>query len=464
MYTVIARRHVRLLVAAMMGLALTSPRIAAAGLPPPDLADTVGGLLPTVVVVLAVKFAPDSGDNQPPATHQERGSGFVIDPSGFIVTNKHVIDQAYDITITLPDGAILPARLAGESQRTDIALLKVDSKDTLQSARFGDSDKMRVGDAVVAIGNPLGFANSVSAGIVSALNRNVMESPFDDYIQTDAAINHGNSGGPLFNIRGEVIGMNSLIFAPGDYGGSIGLGFAIPSNDVRFVVDRLRAFGAVRPGYIGVQFQEVNRRLDLSLGLPPGADGAIIVEVTPDSGAAKAGLHVGDVVLEFDGQHVADARGLGRAIAKAPVNQTSSMMVWRDGHILRFDVDVTVEPDQAPMGAGGAASAKAAADKATSGLGLTLAEVSETTPKDGATPSEQHGAQVTAIAPNSAAADAGLVVGDVVLMAGQAPVDGPAQVMNALQASRMAGRAYTPFLVRSHDGSLRWIALAAEAE
>jgi serine protease Do len=464
MYTVTARRSLRLFISVMAGLALVSPRTASAGLPPPNLADVVGDLLPTVVVVLAVKFAPDNGDNQPPATRNERGSGFVIDPAGFIVTNKHVIDQAYDITITLTDGAVLPAKLVGESQRTDIALLKVESKQPLETVRFGNSDKIRVGDTVVAIGNPLGFANSVSAGIVSALNRNVMESPFDDYIQTDAAINHGNSGGPLFDIKGEVIGMNSLIFAPGDYGGSIGLGFAIPSNDVQFVVNRLREFGAVRPGYIGIQFQEVNRRLDLSLGLPPGADGAIIVEVTPGTAAAAAGLRVGDVVLEFAGQHVSDARELGRDIAKAPVNAKSTMQVWRDGHILRFDVDVSVEPDQAPSGVGGTASARVAAAKATRGLGLTFAEVASAPSKDGAAPSEQRGAQVTDVAPQSAAADAGLVAGDVVLMANQVPVVGPAEVMNALQASRMAGRAYTPFLVQSHDGSLRWVALAAEAE
>jgi serine protease Do len=421
--------------------------------------DTVAGrLLPSVVVVTATKI--DTGtDHQPAQVSRERGSGFIVDPAGFIVTNKHVIDGASEIRVTLSDGTNLPATLTGKSQQTDIALLQIHVGRRLPAARLADSDRIRVGESVIAIGNPLGFANSVSGGIVSALNRNIMESAFDDYIQTDAAINHGNSGGPLFDHSGKVIGMNSVIFAPGDYGGSIGLGFAIPSNDVQFVVDQLRSHGSVRIGTIGIQYQEVTDSLRDSIGFPSGSDGAIVAEVAAGSPGATAGLHVGDVVLEFAGRHVTDARALARAIARATINGKSAIKIWRDGHVMTLSVTAVPAIDKEPAGAGGPMIAQAAAEKAALRFGLSIDPPTSTDARDGLPTKEQSGARVTGVAQNSAASEAGLRIGDLILTADHTPVSNAGEIMRALHASRVAGRRFAPLLVQDNDGTMRFVAM-----
>ncbi|MDR3536043.1 MAG: trypsin-like peptidase domain-containing protein [Acetobacteraceae bacterium] len=485
----------------------------AARLAPARLPDVVEQVMPTVVAITATHVdAAGGADGQPAKVSHERGSGFVIDADGFIVTNKHVIDGATDIRVRLRDGTTLPAMLVGQSEKTDIALLQVRSEWPLPTARFGDSDKVRVGDDVIAIGNPLGFYNSVSAGIVSALNRDIMESPFDDYIQTDAAINHGSSGGPLFNMSGEVIGMNSIIFAFGDYSGSIGLGFAIPSDQIRFVVDQIRKNGYVRAGFMGIQFQDLTERLKDSLGLPAGAGGAIVVEVASDGPATKT-VRLGDVVLQVGKQRITDARALARAIATAQIGAKTPVEVWRNNTVLRFDVVATVAPDVLPSGAGGPAFPKAAADRMAQGLGLTLAAADAPAPSGasragippggpaaaspgtassraaspGATApgpvapgaaasgagspiasqaaqsGSEAGARVMDVAPSGAASDAGLAVGDVILMTDRGPVADPQDLMRALQSSRMNGRAFTPLLVRRKDSTVQWLALSSQA-
>jgi serine protease Do len=495
--------------------------------PPHSVADVVASVLPAVVAISATRAMPQAAqpNGAPPAVEQVSGSGFIIDPSGLIVTNKHVVQDAVAIAVTLDDGTILSADPAGASELSDIALLRVFADRKLPALRFGNSDALRAGDPVIAIGSPLGFQDTVTTGVVSGLNRNIMESPFDNYIQTDAAINHGNSGGPLFDLDGDVIGMNSVIFAPGGYGGSIGLAFAIPSNDVQFVTDRLRRFGRVDPGWIGVRYQQVTPQLQLSLGLTHRGGGAIMVGVVPDSPAASAGLRPGDVVLGFDGQDLPDARALARAVAKTPFGKTVTLSVWRDGVVLNLPVTVMQMPDRrsvtaatdapgpnkadaagpnpqgrpgatgvaesgAKLGAAGRGEAapeggsgpvagrgksgdrgarvdadadneagrndQARAAAATIPLGLSLSVLDDRMAHG--LPPGQHGVLVSGVAPGSAAAEAGLNQGDVIVMLWRDRVDTPASVMHSLRAVREDGRRFAAMLV-THEGQARWVAL-----
>ncbi len=258
------------------------------------------------------------------------GSGFVIDPSGVIVTNNHVIADADEILVTFPDGTSLPATLVGKDEKTDIAVLRVQPTTPLASVSFGNSDSARTGDWVMAIGNPFGLGGSVSAGIISARNRDISAGPYDDFIQTDAAINRGNSGGPLFDMDGNVIGVNTAIISP--TGGSIGIGFSVPSNLVNGVVQQLLQFGETRRGWIGVRIQSVTSEIAESLGLDR-ARGALLGEITPDGPAARAGLQVGDVVLSFDGKPVDDMRALPRIVAETEIGRTVPLEYFRNGAV-----------------------------------------------------------------------------------------------------------------------------------
>ena len=460
--------------ASVLALSLT-PGSAFAALPPPaNLPDIIAQVMPTVVAISSSWVDAADAKDPTPKLHHEQGSGFIIDPSGYIVTNRHVIENATALEVRLYDGSSLKAALVGKSLQSDIALVRVNPERPLPTARFGDSNKVRVGEAVIAIGNPLGFDNSASAGIVSALNRNIMESPFDNYIQTDAAINHGNSGGPLFDDKGLVVGMNSVIFAPGTYGGSIGLGFAIPSNDVEFVVDQIRRYGYVKAGYFGIQFQDMSESLKDSVGLPAGSSGAIVVEVAPGGPGAQANIRLGDVILQVGGRRVTDARALSRAIAVARIGAKTSVDVWRANSIQRLDVVATVAPDAAPSGAHGPAFPKVAADDMAKRLGLTLVAANEPeqstsanlVPSSGGpgAPPPKSGTRVVDVAHPSAAANAGLAPGDVILMTDRGPVGDPQDLMRSLQTARMAGRAFTPLLIRDKDNKVRWIALSSEVK
>src|SRR5438477_2726137 len=250
------------------------------------------------------------------------GSGFVIDPSGLVVTNQHVVEGADTITVTLNDGSSLPATIVGRDEKTDLALLRVHPKAPLAAAHFGDSDHAHIGDWVIAIGNPFGLGSSVTAGIVSARNRDISAGPYDDFIQTDAPINRGNSGGPLFDMDGNVIGINSAIFSPS--GGSVGIGFAIPSNLARDVIQQLRQFGIARRGWIGVRIQQVTPEIAEGLGLPT-TQGALVAGVTGGGPAARAGLINGDLITGFDGKPVPDDRTLARIVADTPIGKTVNM-------------------------------------------------------------------------------------------------------------------------------------------
>lgn len=333
--------------------------------PAPDsFADMAAQLLPTVVNISTsqtlkagqrntVLQAPPgspledllkgmSGPNQPRKV-TSLGSGFIIDPSGLIVTNNHVIEGADQISVNLNDGTTLPAKVVGRDDKTDLALLKINPRRPLPAARFGDSDKARIGDWVIAIGNPFGLGSTVTAGIVSARNRNIDAGPYDEFIQTDAPINRGNSGGPLFDMTGAVVGINSAIYSP--TGGSVGIGFAIPSNLARDVIGQLRQTGTVRRGWVGVNIQPVTPDIAQRAGLP-GPWGALVTNVTPNGPAARAGIHNGDVVVVFDGKKIPDPRTLSRAAAAAPIGKTVNVEVLRNRQrlYLRLTVQRLADP------------------------------------------------------------------------------------------------------------------------
>lgn len=290
--------------------------------------------------------------NAGPQRVQSLGSGFLIDPSGVVITNNHVIEGADRIEITFTDGTTLPATLAGSDPKTDLAVLRVESDEALPYVRFGDSGKLRVGDWVMAIGNPFGLGGSVTAGIVSALNRDIHAGNYDDFIQTDAAINRGNSGGPLFNLDGEVVGVNSAIISPS--GTSVGIGFAVPASTAQPIVEQLLKYGETRRGWIGVRIQTVTPDIAESVGLGP-VRGALIAGLTEGGPAAAGGLEPGDVVLAFDGHPISTMRDLPRMVAGTEIGSTVELQIFRDGETLtrrvdvaRLEDDVETWPDVSP--------------------------------------------------------------------------------------------------------------------
>jgi serine protease Do len=276
------------------------------------------------------------------------GSGFVIDPSGYVVTNNHVVKGASDVTVRLEDDSVYPAKIVGTDPQTDLALLKIDAKRPLTALEFGDSDKAEVGDWVMAVGNPFGLGGTVTAGIISARGRNIDAGPYDDFLQIDAPINQGNSGGPLFNLDGQVIGVNTAIYSPS--GGSVGIGFAIPSNMVKTVVAQLRESGKVERGWLGVMIQPVTNEIAGALGLD-SSKGSIVARVTPDSPAAQAGVKQGDVILEFAGKTVENPRELARQVAETQIGSRSDLLVWRDGAEKTLSVTTGAQPAQEQMAA-----------------------------------------------------------------------------------------------------------------
>ena len=267
-----------------------------------------------------------NGEGQPHVA-AALGSGFIIDPAGYVVTNNHVIDGADEVKVRLNDDSVYPAKIVGRDPQTDLALLKIDAKRKLPSVSFGNSDKAEVGDWVMAVGNPFGLGGTVTAGIVSARGRNIQSGPYDDFLQIDAPINRGNSGGPLFDLDGKVIGINSAIVSPN--GGSVGIGFAIPSNLAKTVIAQLRETGKVERGWLGVQIQKVTPEIASAIGLPDDK-GALVAETTDNSPAAHAGIKQGDVITDFDGHKVTDPRDLALTVAKTPVGTHTTVTVWRD--------------------------------------------------------------------------------------------------------------------------------------
>src|SRR5690242_18908239 len=269
-----------------------------------------------------------NGQSPVPRRVNSLGSGFIIDPAGYIVTNNHVIADANEVNVILNDGTTLKADVVGRDQKTDLALLKVNTAKPLKAVKFGDSDKLRLGEWVIAIGNPFSLGGTVTAGIVSARNRDIQSGPYDNYIQTDAAINRGNSGGPLFNLNGEVIGVNTAIISPS--GGSIGIGFAVPSKTALPVIDQLKQFGETRRGWLGVRIQQVTDEIAESLKISP-ARGALVAGVDDKGPAKPAGIEPGDVIIKFDGKDIKEMRDLPRVVADTPIGKQTPVTIIRKG-------------------------------------------------------------------------------------------------------------------------------------
>jgi len=385
---------------------------------------------------------------------QSLGSGFIIDSSGLIVTNNHVIDGARSMSVILSDGTSLPATLVGRDTQDDIALLRVHPPHPLQAVHFGSSRKARIGDWVLAIGNPYGLGGTVTAGIISARGRDLQEDGSTDYIQTDAAINRGNSGGPLFDMQGVVIGINTAIYSPS--GGSVGIGFAIPSDEVAAVVQQLRRYGKPRRGWIGVQVMGVTPDIATALKLPETA-GVVVATVAPGSPAAAAHLAPGDVILDFDGHSVGSMKMLPRLVQESPVGETVAVNLWRNGKAAEADLRVADEP--AAPAPTTAAPKKPAEPEPVAALGLTLSDVTPALRSKFSLASGTAGVVITAVAPGSAAARQGLSPGDVILQMDGTAVSHVQEVTGQIAASRHDRRGEILMLVQGADAT-QWVSLA----
>ncbi|OEC98104.1 MULTISPECIES: DegQ family serine endoprotease [unclassified Rhizobium] len=497
---------------------------------PASVADLASGLLDAVVNISTSQKVKDEGngpatpkvpDNSP---YQDEfndffnnkkdddsnrkvsslGSGFVIDPSGYIVTNNHVIEGADDIEAIFPNGTKLKAKLIGTDTKTDLSVLKVEPKHPLTAVKFGDSSKMRIGDWVMAIGNPFGLGGSVTVGIVSARGRNINAGPYDNFIQTDAAINKGNSGGPLFNMKGEVIGINTAIISPS--GGSIGIGFAVPSELAEGVVNQLRDFGETRRGWLGVRIQPVTDDVANSLGLSE-AKGALVAGVIKGGPVDNGSIKAGDVILKFDGKDVDEMRDLPRVVAESPVGKEVDVVVYRDGKQQTIKVtlgrledsdqaaaasadknkkpqlapddkgnsDGVINPDQGDDGdddgmdgqdQGGDPQQSPQAQppvQATSNiLGMKLSTLTAENRKSFGIADSVDGVVITEVAPGSAAAEKGLKPGDVVVEVAQEFVQTPSAASEKVASLKREGRRNAQMMIASPNGDLRFIAVALE--
>jgi serine protease Do len=477
---------------AALALVLVQPVIVApvaARDAPSSFADLVEVLMPTVVNITTTQNVPQQGPRLrdlpqlPPGSpfeelfkeffdrkggeEQKRrgtslGSGFIVDPEGYIITNNHVIQGAEDITVILRDDTQLKAKLIGSDSRVDIAVLKVDppNKKPLPAIKWGDSDKERVGDWVIAIGNPFGLGHSVTAGIISARGRALSDS-LDDYLQTDAAINKGNSGGPLFNAEGEVIGVNTAIYSP--TGTNAGLAFSIPSNLVKQAAEQLREFGRIRRGWVGVSYQSVTDDIADSFGLDR-ARGVLVANVMADGPAAKAGLKRNDIILSFAGQDVPDLRRFPRIVANARVGSTVDIVVWRQGkeQAMKLRIGEQEEPEKQNASAPGPTKKQPEPDQAVTStieqLGLTLQKVSDQLREKYGLSDNVKGVVITKVVPNSPAAEKQLQAGDVILEVDQKPVTTPQEVTE-LVAKLQGQKKRSVLLFVERQGDPRFAAL-----
>ena len=389
------------------------------------------------------------------------GSGFVIDAAGYIVTNNHVIADADEITVILHDNTNLKARVIGRDTKTDIALLRVKTDKPLAAVRWGDSDTARVGDWVLAIGNPFGLGGSVTAGIISARQRDINSGPYDDFLQTDAPINRGNSGGPMFNMDGQVIGINTAIYSPS--GGSIGIGFAIPAALAKEVVNELKdeADHTVHRGWLGVRIQAVTDEIAESLGLDK-ARGALVASVSEKGPAQTAGIQPGDVILNFDGKDVSDMRRLPRLVAETPVDRSVAVTLWRKHAqtMVRVKVGRLEESEEQQAIATAAVPKKSAQNtgNVVKTLGMTLAGITPELKDKYSLGDDAKGVVVVDVAKTGAAADKGFHAGDVIIEAAQEEIKTPEDLASKIDAARKLGRKSILLLVQ-RQGDLRFVAL-----
>lgn len=465
------------LVLSFLILALAPPSHAR----PESFADLAENLLPSVVNIIAVHDSSDDPQDRGPRTGPRgedfnelfrdfferrgqrpperrrgnaQGSGFIIDRDGYIVTNHHVIEKADSVSVRLQNGRELRATVIGGDRRTDLALLKVKPSSELSAVKFGDSDTARIGDWVMAIGNPFGLGGSVSAGIISARARDIRSGPYDDFIQTDAAINRGNSGGPLFNMAGEVVGVNTAIFSPS--GGSVGIGFSIPSNLVRNIVDQLRTGGEVRRGWLGVGIQNVTEELAEGLRLDKPR-GALVSELNPDGPASKGGVQQGDVILTFDGRPVLEMRKLPRMVAETAIGKKVQVEVWRKGQSQNLTVVLGELEDEGTVVAS-APEKPNAHTKIIADIGLSVAELNNQMRKEYGFAQEQTGLVVTSVDPAGTAAEKNIRDGDLIIEVDQEKVTCPDDMTKLIAQAKKSGYRVVTLLV-NRRGQHTWVAV-----
>jgi serine protease Do len=437
--------------------------------PPPSFADLVERVAPAVVNISTSKeMAGSEGlpvPQFPPGSpfeeffkeffdreRQQRsrrslslGSGFIIDPAGYVVTNNHVIADADEIKVILYDDSEYTATVVGHDPKTDLALLKIERPEPFPYVEWADSDKVRVGDWMIAIGNPFGLGSSVTAGIVSARGRDIRTGPYDDYFQVDAAINRGNSGGPSFNLEGKVFGVNTAIFSPS--GGNVGIGFAIPSNLARRVIESLREKGRVVRAWLGVRIQSVTDEIAETLGLGE-TYGALVASVVAGGPAAVAGIEPGDVILEFNGQRIDKLRSLPRIVADTPVGEAVKVTIWRRGE--RRTVEVTLAelpPDEELAASRPEQGAGTTTTAEIPELGLRVASLDPEQRQRFSLPEDLQGVVVVEVRPDSPAAREGLEPGDVIVEVDQEEVSSPPEILARVLEARQQGKSSVLLLV-----------------
>jgi serine protease Do len=400
------------------------------------------------------------GDMQPHRT-TSLGSGFIVDTSGIVVTNNHVIADADEINVIMNDGTKIKAEVVGIDKKTDLAVLKFKPAKPLTAVKFGDSDKLRLGEWVIAIGNPFSLGGTVTAGIVSARNRDISQGPYDNYIQTDAAINRGNSGGPLFNLDGEVIGVNTLIISP--TGGSIGIGFAVPSKTVASVVDALRQFGELRRGWLGVRIQPVTDEIADSLNIKP-ARGALIAGVEDNGPAKPAGIEPGDVIIKFDGKDIKEPKDLSRVVADTSVGKEVDVVIIRKGQeeTRKVTLGRLDDGDKAQPAAAKTKDEPAEKPVTQKALGLDLATLSKDLRTRYKVKDSIKGVIITNVDGTSDAAEKRLSPGEVIVEAAQEAVSNAADVKKRVEALKKDGKKSILLLVANADGELRFVALSLQ--
>ncbi len=438
-------------------------------------AELIRKLLPSVVNITAHAranaetspmsvSAPDAGDSF--EFKSSAGSGFVVEPNGVILTNWHVVAGAYEIFVTFSDGTRADAEVLDAARLIDIALLKVKTDKPLQAVKWGESENVQVGDSVLAIGNPLGIGTSVTRGIVSALHRNISDTPYDDFIQTDAAINHGNSGGPLFDLKGEVIGVNSAIISP--TAANAGLGFALPAYQAEFVMDQLKKYGWVRPGWLGLKIQDVTADIARAAGLPQPR-GSIVAWVSKDGPAEMAGLHVGDIIVRFEEDQPADERALLRDISGSAPGRTVVLGLVRGGKEIQLPVTLAEWPRMAWEEINAPLKVSPPHWIIPADLGITTAPLTMELRVANGLPAGPKGALITDVKHNTDAARRGLMPGDVILQVGDVAIENQAALLREIAVVRKGGRDMANFLIfpkekgKTAFPSPKWVPLRVSA-
>lgn len=403
-------------------------------------------------------FMDRRGHGMPAVPPASLGSGFIIDAEkGLIVTNNHVVRDADEVHVTFHDDETIEAEVIGRDEKTDIAILKVETDKKLFEATFGDSDELRVGDWIVAIGNPFGLGGTVTAGIISARQRDINAGPYDDFLQTDASINRGNSGGPMFDMDGKVIGINTAIYSPS--GGSVGIGFAIPINLAKPVIRQLIEYGRTRRGWLGVRIQSVTEEIADSLGLDE-PQGALVASVTETGPAEEAGLEAGDIILSFDGEEIDEMRDLPRLVAETKIGKEVSVTYWRDGREQSAKVKIgeLEKAEEEGLVASGPRTEKSESGEMIDSVGMTIESISPSDRDQYDIGEETEGVVVSKVEHMSEAAEKGLVPGDVIVEINQQTVNDPEEAADIIRKAEKAGRNSVLLLV-NRAGDVRFVAL-----